>query len=223
MNEKYQNRYRIESARLKGYDYGNAGLHFITICTANREHYFGEIIEGKMQLSNIGILADVFWHEIKNHSKNIELHQFLVMPNHIHGILEIVENIDDGNGDGVGNDVDVCRDVACNVSTNTTDMMDTTDNTETTIGTDKSINKQMSKISPKSGTIGRVIGSYKGAVSKHAHRLGLQFDWQSLFHDHIIRNKKSLEKIQSYIINNPKNWGNDKFNQNNSNYFDSNN
>ncbi len=48
MNKKYQNKYRIESARLKGYDYGNAGLYFITICTANREHYFGEIIDGKM-------------------------------------------------------------------------------------------------------------------------------------------------------------------------------
>jgi tRNA(adenine34) deaminase len=164
---------------MKEYDYGNAGLYCITICTANREHYFGEIIEGKIQLSNIGILADSFWHEIKKHSKNIELHQFVVMPNHIHGILEIVENIGD-----------VGRDVACNVST------------------------QMSKISPQSGTIGRIIGSYKGAVSKHAHRLGLQFDWQSRFHDHIIRNEKSLEQIQSYIINNPENWEKDKFNQN---------
>jgi len=186
---KYQNKYRIGSARLKGYNYGNMGLYFITICTANREHYFGKIIEGKMQLSKIGILADVFWCEIKNHSNNIVLYQFVVMPNHIHGILEIVENI---GGDGGG------RDVACNVST-----------------VDKTINKQMSKISPKSGTIGRIIGSYKGAVSKYTHRLGLQFDWQSRFHDHIIRNEKSLEQIQSYIISNPKNWVNDKFNHNN--------
>lgn len=204
--KKYKNKYRVESARLKGYDYGNAGLYFITICTANREYYFGEIINGKMQLSNIGVLVDVFWYEIKNHSKNIELHQFVVMPNHIHGILEIVDNVD-------GNDVcDVgSRDVACNVSTG---IMDTTQ---------KPINKQMSKISPKSGTVGRIIGSYKGAVSKHANRLELQFNWQSRFHDHIIRNEKSLEQIQSYIINNPQNWENDKFNQNNSKYADLNN
>ena len=88
--DKYQNKYRIQSARLKGYDYTREGLYFITICTKNREHYFGEIIDHKMKLSNIGVLANVFWHEIKNHSKNVELHQFVVMPNHIHGILEIV-------------------------------------------------------------------------------------------------------------------------------------
>ena len=196
MNKKYRNKYRIESARLKGYDYGNAGFYFITICTANRVHYFGEIINGEMQLSNIGILADVFWHEIKNHSKNVELHEFQVMPNHIHGILQIVKNINDG-GDGGG----VGRDVACNVSTNKPPP----------------INKQMSKISPKSGTVGRIIGSYKGAVTNHAHRLGLQFDWQSRFHDHIIRNQAEFERIKNYIINNPKNWKEDKFNQNNPN------
>ena len=206
--KKYQNKYRIASARLQGYNYGNAGLYFITICTANRKHFFGEIIDGKMQLSNIGILADIFWYEIKNHSKNMVLHQFVVMPNHIHGILEIVKNIDD-----VGNDVG-CRDVACNVST--MDNMAGTDTTKPIPST----NEQMSKISPKSGTIGRIIGSYKGVVSKHAHRLELQFNWQSRFYDHIIRNEKSLKHIQSYIINNPANWEKDKFNLNNSNYSD---
>ncbi len=68
---KYKNKYRIESTRLKGYNYGNAGLYFIAICTKNREHYFGEIIDDKMQISNIDILSDVFWHEIKKHLKNI--------------------------------------------------------------------------------------------------------------------------------------------------------
>ncbi|MCD6354793.1 MAG: hypothetical protein J7L95_04510 [Prolixibacteraceae bacterium] len=108
MNDKYQNKYRIKSARLEGYDYRQAGLYFITICTHNHEHYFGKIVDNEMQLSNIGILADVFWHEIKNHKKNIELHQFVVMPNHIHGILKIVDG---------GNVVGCRRDDACIVST----------------------------------------------------------------------------------------------------------
>jgi len=81
--DKYQNKYRIKSVRLLGYDYTRAGLYFITICTKNREHYFGEIIDNEMQLSNIGVLADAFWYEIKQHSKNIDLHQFVIMPNHI--------------------------------------------------------------------------------------------------------------------------------------------
>lgn len=194
--EKFQNKYRISSARLQGYNYGNVGMYFITICTANREHYFGEITDGKMKLSKIGVLADVFWYEIKNHSKNIELHQFVVMPNHIHGILEILDN--DNNGR---------RDVAYNVST----TINVTTSTQTK-------NQQMSKISPKSGTIGRIIGSYKGAVTKHANRLGFDFNWQSRFHDHIIRNDKSLERIQNYIINNPQKWADDKFNKNNAGF-----
>ena len=69
--ERYKNKYRIKSARLEGYDYTKAGLYFITICTQNRKHYFGNVSENKMQLSNIGVLVDVFWYEIKNHTKNI--------------------------------------------------------------------------------------------------------------------------------------------------------
>ena len=85
--EKYKNKYRIASSRAQWWDYSWNAAYFITICTQNRAHYFGEIVQNKMQLSNIGILADVFWHESKNHAKDIELDAFVVMPNHIHGIL----------------------------------------------------------------------------------------------------------------------------------------
>jgi putative transposase len=110
MSEKFQNKYRIESTRLTNWDYRSIGAYFITICTHNREHYFGEIENGKMILSNIGVLANVFWYEIKNHTNNIELGEFVVMPNHIHGIL-IVNNMDLKK---YGFD---CRGVACNAST----------------------------------------------------------------------------------------------------------
>ncbi len=83
----FKNKYRIESARLQTWDYASEGSYFITICTKDRNHYFGEIVDAEMQLSPAGILADVFWHEIKNHANNIELGEFVVMPNHIHGIL----------------------------------------------------------------------------------------------------------------------------------------
>jgi REP element-mobilizing transposase RayT len=193
MTEKFQNKYRSESARLAGYDYTRAGLYFITICTKNRECYFGEIISEKIKLSNIGVLADVFWHEIKNHTKNIELHSFVVMPNHIHGILEILdenETMNHGGNDGIRRD-GACRDDACIVPTK---------------------NEQMAAISPKSGSVSRIIGAYKSAVSKHAHRLGYEFNWQPRFHDHIIRNENEYLRIATYIENNTKNWKNDKFN-----------
>ena len=202
--DKYQNKYRIQSARLQGYDYARTGLYFITICTKNREHYFGEIIDNEMQLSNIGVLANTFWFEIKQHSKNIELHQFVVMPNHIHGILEIVDNGGDGSG-GRNGGLDGRGD-ACIASTAVT----------TTIKSQPKpsqfINKKMAAISPKSGSISRIIGSYKSAVSKHAHRLGYEFEWQSRFYDHIIRNKNEYFRISNYIKNNPEKWEDDKFN-----------
>lgn len=210
MNNTYQNKYRIKSARLEGYDYRQAGLYFITICTYNREHYFGEIVDSEMQLSNIGVLTDVFWHEIKNHKKNIELHQFVVMPNHIHGILEIV---DGGNGVGCRRD-DACIVSTCIVSTtvatNPMGQMDGTD--ESSTNPQQSETHKMAAISPKSGSVSRVIGSYKSAVTKHAHRLGHEFEWQTRFYDHIIRNENDYFRIQNYIKNNPHNWDNDKLN-----------
>ena len=70
----------------------------------------------------------------------------------------------------------------------------------------------MATISPKSGSVSRVIGSYKSAVSKYAHKLGFEFEWQSRFHDHIIRDVMEYNRISNYIIDNPKKWDNDKFN-----------
>jgi hypothetical protein len=67
--DKFRNKYRIPSARLQPWDYRWAGAYFITICTANRIHYLGEIENRKMVLSPIGVLADGFWHEIKNHAQ----------------------------------------------------------------------------------------------------------------------------------------------------------
>ena len=123
-----------------------------------------------MILSNVGVLADVFWHEIKNHAKHITLDAFVVMPNHIHGIL-ILEG-------------------------NETEDIITSENRFQNIG---------------KNSISSIIGSYKSAVTKHANRLSFEFGWQSRFHDHVIRNEESFKRIQNYIINNPKNWKDDRF------------
>jgi putative transposase len=76
-----------KSPRLGNWDYGRNAAYFITICTKDREHYFGEIQNNKLNVSPAGAIAYVLWHEIKNHVKNIELGEFVVMPNHVHGIL----------------------------------------------------------------------------------------------------------------------------------------
>ena len=87
MQNKFKNKYRISSARLQTWDYSNNGAYFITICTQNRHHFFGKIQNQEMQLSEIGKLAEQFWLEIPNHFPFVELGNFVVMPNHVHGIL----------------------------------------------------------------------------------------------------------------------------------------
>ncbi|HEX2957122.1 MAG TPA: hypothetical protein VHO70_09825 [Chitinispirillaceae bacterium] len=101
-SEKYKNRYRIASARATWWSYDWAGAYFITICTKNREHFFGHVTNKEMILSPIGELAHKFWYEIPNHAHNVELGAFQVMPNHIHGILILNGWTDDR---GVGNDL----------------------------------------------------------------------------------------------------------------------
>src|SRR5664280_555297 len=85
----FRNKYRIESTRYRGYDYSSPGKYFITICTKNRKPYFGEVENGKMGLSELGIIAKKFWKEIPGHFPNIKLDEFIIMPDHIHGILII--------------------------------------------------------------------------------------------------------------------------------------
>jgi putative transposase len=89
MSEKFQNKYRIPSVRLQYWDYGSNAAYFITICTAERKHFFGDIKNQQMHLSPIGAIADVLWQEIKHHSTNVTLGEFVVMPNHVHGVLII--------------------------------------------------------------------------------------------------------------------------------------
>ena len=78
------------SIRLKGYDYSQNGLYFITICTQNREHLFGTITNGQMALNPMGEIAHNEWFKTESMRPNIRLHEFIVMPNHIHGIIEII-------------------------------------------------------------------------------------------------------------------------------------
>ena len=87
-DDLFQNKYRIESARADWHDY-NGGAYFITICTKHREHFFGEIMDGKMVLSEIGEYTQQCIGEITQHNPYAEIPQFVIMPNHLHLIIII--------------------------------------------------------------------------------------------------------------------------------------
>jgi REP element-mobilizing transposase RayT len=109
--QKFQNKYRISSARAYWHDY-NGGLYFITICTAGKEQYFGEIVDGIMYLNTLGDKLNQIIAETKTHNHYAEIHLHQIMPNHLHLIVCIDERLNgmdmdmggvDGDGDGNGN------------------------------------------------------------------------------------------------------------------------
>lgn len=217
---KFQDKYRIESARLQGWDYRNAGAYFITICTHGRVHHFGECRDGKMKLSTMGLIVQGCWYEIPRLNDHVRLGEFIVMPNHVHGVLMLAEMED---GDEIGMGMGMIETLQCNVCTTDGDA-DTDRNANAdanaNANADRNANANSNpkseffrKISPKSGSVSRMLGSFKSACSYHINRTfpDLEFAWQERFHDHIIRNEESFVRISNYILNNPLKWEEDKF------------
>jgi len=186
MADLFQNKYRISSARLLSWNYANAGMYFITICTKNRESYFGEITidpgrdamhgVSTINQTDIGKIAEIEWFKTPQlrPDMNIELGEFVVMPNHIHGII------------GIGNNE--------------------YNHEQRSVSTE-----YKNQFAPQSKNIASIIRGYKSAVTTYARRNNIPFDWQSRFHDHIIRSNNDYLKISNYIINNPAKWVDDKF------------
>lgn len=238
MAEKYKNKYRTESFRAKWWDYTWNAAYFVTICTLNRQYYFGKVSNGKMILSGAGVLADVFWHEIKNHHKYVELDAFVMMPNHIHGILIInkpdekreEEKNDFGKEDqrkeengnnysGYQEENEDSRNLDKEGDSRNLDKegdsrnQDKDGDSSTVVACNDSteFSHHMAAISPKKDSLPSILRSYKSAVTKHANRLGFEFGWQSKYHDHIIRDEAAYQRIAQYIENNPSKWKEDGF------------
>lgn len=205
-NEKFQNKYRIPSARAAWHDY-NGGIYFITICTHKRENYFGEIIvdkngEPKMNLSEIGKITDDCIAKMETIHNDITIPLWAVMPNHIH-LIVIVES--------------------SSVETPYYDVSTDGDNPMETTGGRK--NEKMQEIANNCGRLSHVISRFKTVVTKMARENNIPFAWQTRFHDHIVRNMDELNGISAYIENNVAKWASDELNNDNANvetpYYDS--
>lgn len=195
--DKFRNQYRIPSTRLQHWDYGTNGAYFITICTKNREHYFGNITNDEMQLNELGQLANQYWSEIPEHFSFVELGNFVVMPNHIHGILIIDKNAN----------VPVETRLIASLPPATASLP-----SQTAIPSQKITGGFAGLKNPMvHENISRIARWYKGRPSFEMRQFRTDFVWQSRFHDHIIRDAQSFENIQNYISNNPMNWKQDTF------------
>lgn len=203
MSDKFQDQYRISSARLKNLDYGSNAIYFVTICTQNREHYFGKIADGNINLTDTGKIANRFWFEIPNHFPFVQLGEFVVMPNHVHGII-IINKTD--NNDSVNCGIDGCACVDPTVETQNFASLP-----PPPIPPSNQPQNRGNIFGPQSQNLASIIRGYKIGVTKFARNNNIPFSWQSRFHDHIIRNHESFVRISDYIIHNPENWRDDKF------------
>lgn len=187
--KKFQDKYRIPSARAQWWDYGNNAAYFITICTQNRIHYFGNFVQQKIKLSELGKYAETCWYEIQNHFPFVKLGSFVVMPNHIHGIIII----DKSNQESVET-----QDFATRLNFNF--LPDETQDFASL---------QSNIFGPQSKNLASIIRGYKIGVTKFSKTIQPDFKWQPRFHDHIIRNNSEYQKINNYIEFNPLNWEKD--------------
>ncbi len=188
--DRFQDKYRIDSARAKWHDYDD-GFYFVTICTKNREYFFGTIQNREMILSPIGEYAKQQLQTINERYLYAEIMLWTIMPNHIHLILSIDSSkIPHKKRDipGVGNDIiQKMGDVSGHVST----------------AIECAVQGQ--------SWLSNVICQFKQSIKRFANRHEIEFAWQTRFHDHIIRNQKEMDLITEYIENNVRKWEEDCF------------
>ncbi len=209
MAEKFRNKYRVSSARLQNWDYGSNGAYFITICTKEMQHFFGEVVDKKMILNSVGTLAEEYWIDILKEFPYVELSNFQIMPNHMHGILIIDKSVAVETRFIASNLENKIEFIASNLNdadSSETRLIASVPPEKDGIGGFAGENNPM-----LADNISRIIRWYKGRCTFEMRKINPNFGWHSRFHDHIIRNSESFERIQNYIEENPARWEEDKF------------
>lgn len=174
------------SIRLQGYDYSQPGAYFVTICTQNWETLFGEVVDGEMRLNDYGAVVDWTWHDLPNHIMGIGLDAFVIMPNHVHGIIVITNDIGEAGSVLVGAGSEPAPTLKTSRSPQRHPLPE--------------IVRQFKTFSA------RRINDMRGTPSTPV--------WQRNYYEHIIRNESNLHRIRRYITENPLRWHLDRENPN---------
>ncbi len=168
--------------RLSGFDYSRDALYFVTSCVKDQVCCFGQVIASEMMSNVYGKIAHAQWEWLQAQYPYAISHAFVVMPNHVHGVLEI-------NRDFVRMDQDLEME-------------------QDSVRTGRDLSVPEIKIK----SLSQLIGAYKTTTSKKIHLAGYpEFQWHRSFHDHIIRDEKAYHNIVHYIQDNPTRWNQDKF------------
>ena len=183
--EKYQPKNNRKSIRLQSYDYSNPGYYFVTICTKDREAIFGKIVNGVMVKNKLGNIAYKYWLRMPIQYDYVRIPAFVIMPNHVHGIIQITQK----HNPTVGAIYELPLRLGI-------------------------IDQETYRKERRQMYLSKIVGWYKMNVSKEINnRFGLNGSscWQRNYYEHIIRNQKSLNKITEYIEKNPQLWEKDKY------------
>ncbi len=178
------NKHHRRSIRLKGFDYTQEGAYFVTICTQNQACLFGEIVNEQMRLNDVGEVADICWRAIPEHFPRVVLDAFVIMPNHVHGIIWIGPE----NRANVG---------AKNFSPLPP----------------RPSQRGASEFRSPSKTVGSIVRGFKIGVTKWVRsNKNFYTVWQRNYYEHIIRNETALNRLRQYIADNPASWADDQEN-----------
>ena len=214
-----------KSIRLKGYDYTQPGAYFVTFCTYQRDEILGEVLRGEMKLSALGKIVQEEWFRTAQIRKEIQLFddEFIVMPNHGHGIIWIIETVGaDGvrpdNGDQPDGGVRPDNGVRSTKKDTRGENRDTRGENRDAHGGNRDAHggnqdARGASLRRVPRSLGSVMAGFKASVTSRAKReLKIEGIWQRNYYDRIIRNDRELENIQWYILNNPLNWQLDRDN-----------
>ena len=179
-------KYRHKSIRLKGYDYTQQGAYFVTICTQDKKLLFSQIVDGNIILSEFGKIIENEWVKTGQIRKNVIIDEYVIMPNHLHGII-IIEN-DYYNRRGTLMRADDCTPMCA---------------------------KTESFGKPVSGSLPTIVRGFKSTTTKQINKsrnIPEMSLWQRNYYEHVVRNDDDLSETREYIINNPLKWELDKEN-----------
>ena len=191
------------SIRLRNYDYSQNGLYYVTICVNKKLELFGEISENKMKLNEPGKMISDLWMELPEKYSSVFLDEYIVMPNHFHGIIGIDDSVE-----ATDNDINWGRHTGLPLQRNP----------ESGVGVDLCVNPNMELF--KINGLPRFIRWFKTqATNKYIHGVDekewepfYRKLWQRNYYEYVIRNEKDLENIRRYIRFNPINWDDDEDN-----------
>lgn len=195
-----KNIHHRRSVRLSGFDYSSANFYFITICTHEKQCLFGHVHDGEVILNSVGRIIDNCWNDIPKRFPNVILHEYIIMPNHIHGVIEIMDNAVDSVADRVGAGFPVTHNGGAQICAPTS---------REPVGAHICALTKQPKFGEKISMLASIIRGFKAGSSKLAGRKL----WQRNYYEHIIGDGEEYFGFRSYIMNNPQTWDADKLYQ----------